>query len=231
MRQLQHDRFTRSDVGDQSHVLHIRLCSHDDLISGCHPDWQSRLSWTHGGGRGRSEDSRHRRRLPKISERHLCVHAECHCCVFRFKAFSQRTISLFRNLHTFLHTHTHTLMPSSRRIVRDPNQYKTTPCRNGWNNPDNCPYGWRCQHAHSNDELRTRPARTYSPPAPPPSMVHSPVTIMTETLGPNHFELNQPVPDLPPLPSGPPPSLVTAIPNENETLEYLESVLAAMRDD
>ena len=34
--------------------------------------------------------------------------------------------------------------------------YKTEPCDKGWNNPDNCPYGNRCQYAHSKEELRAR---------------------------------------------------------------------------
>lgn len=126
-------------------------------------------------------------------------------------------------------------MPS-RRLVRDPERYKTTPCRNGWNDPTKCPYGWRCQHAHSAEELRTRSSntRTYTPPAPPPSTVQSPVTIITETLAPSNFQLSQPaVYTPPPLPSGPPPSLPTIsfTPEDpNETLDYLDSVLATMRD-
>jgi len=124
-------------------------------------------------------------------------------------------------------------MPS-RRLVRDPERYKTTPCRNGWNDPTNCPYGWHCQHAHCAGELRTRSSttRTYTPPAPPPSTIQSPVTIITESLAPSSFQLSQPaVYNLPLLPPGSPPP--TAIPftpeNPNETLDYLESVLATMR--
>ena len=93
-----------------------------------------------------------------------------------------------------------------RRLVRDPERYKTTPCRNGWNNPWACPYGWKCQHAHCEEELRVRsPSGTYTPPPPPPSTVHSPVSIITtevETVAPSSLQLN-----LPPLPIGPPPSL------------------------
>jgi hypothetical protein len=95
-------------------------------------------------------------------------------------------------------------MPN-RRLVRDPERYKTTPCRNGWNDPNNCPYGWRCQHAHCKEELRKRSLLgTYTPPPPPPSTVQSPVSIITEieTLAPSTFELN-----VPPLPIGPPPPL------------------------
>ena len=116
-------------------------------------------------------------------------------------------------------------MPS-RRLVRDPERYKTTPCRNGWNDPTNCPYGWRCQHAHYKEELRARLPRTYTPPAPPPSTVQSPVTIITETLAPSNFELCQPV-VYPPLPPGPPLSIATpsVTPEDtNQTLDDLESV-------
>lgn len=121
-------------------------------------------------------------------------------------------------------------MPS-RRLVRDPERYKTTPCRNGWNDPTNCPYGWRCQHAHCKKELRARSSlTTYTPPAPPPSAIQSPVTIITETLAPSNFELCQPVYNLPPLPPGPPPPVLTDTDDTNEILDYLESVLATMRE-
>ena len=148
--------------------------------------------------------------------------------------FSQQTISFFRTPRAFLAPEQHTQRMPSRRLVRDPERYKTTPCRNGWNDPTNCPYGWRCQHAHWEEEMRARSSRTYTPPAPPPSTVQSPVTIITETLAPSNFQLSQPVVyNLPPLPPEPPPPLPTATPftpeDLNETLDYLESVLATMR--
>lgn len=94
-----------------------------------------------------------------------------------------------------------------RRLVRDPQRYKTTPCRNGWNAPWACPYNWKCQHAHCEAELRVRsPSKTYTPPPPPPSTVQSPVSIITTevetTVAPSSFQLN-----MPPLPIGPPPPL------------------------
>ena len=116
------------------------------------------------------------------------------------------------------------------RAVRDPVRYKTTHGDKGWNNPDNCPYGWRCEHARHLDELRT-------PPAPPPSTVQSPVAVVVETRIPSNLQLSETPSNsqlsetiVRPLLPGPPPPLpkATAI-EDNETLDYLDAVLAAMR--
>ena len=125
------------------------------------------------------------------------------------------------------------LMFSRAPLIRDPARYKTTPCRNGWEDPKRCPYGKRCQHAHHKGELRIRFTRTnHSPPPPPPSTTQSPVTVITETPAPSNFKLLcQPV-HMPPLPPGPPPPLPreSNTSDDNETLEYLDSILSAMRD-
>ena len=121
------------------------------------------------------------------------------------------------------------MRPVCKRVVRDPIRYKTTPCKNGWKNPDKCSYGWRCQHAHDENELR--PRIRHSPPAPPPSAVQSPVCVIINTLDPSHFQLNETIlpplpPEPPPLPPKPPP---LPLDDSNETLDYLDAILAAMQ--
>ena len=47
-------------------------------------------------------------------------------------------------------------MPS-RRLVKDPERYKTVLCAT-WVQTNDCPYGRKCQFAHGREELRVRTA-------------------------------------------------------------------------
>jgi len=67
---------------------------------------------------------------------------------------------------------------ASRRLVKDPVRYKTMMCAN-WARDGACPYGFKCQFAHGQAELRERPPKQQgkggkgkgkaSPTASPPS--------------------------------------------------------------
>jgi len=55
-------------------------------------------------------------------------------------------------------------MPS-KRLVKDPERYKTVLCQK-WMTTGDCPYGRKCQFAHGKEELRERNS-SLSPPQPP----------------------------------------------------------------
>ena len=97
-------------------------------------------------------------------------------------------------------------MPS-RRLIKDPERYKTVLCAT-WAANGECPYGRKCQFAHGKEELRLRLPSTALAPAPSmappgPSGVGAPYGL---GAGP---QLSQFPPStgwtMPPLPPGPPP--------------------------
>ena len=114
-------------------------------------------------------------------------------------------------------------MPS-KRLVKDPERYKTVLCAN-WESSGKCPYGRKCQFAHSREELRARAAGpTGSPPQepmarPPPPPMSLPMNLPSSSMQgltglpmprlsiwpTGHVQL----PGQPPLPLGPPPTAMS----------------------
>ena len=89
------------------------------------------------------------------------------------------TNNVFKLLRKKIRTLTSKKMKKSRRLVKDPERYKTVLCTT-WTVTGQCPYGHKCQFAHGKEELRSR-----------------------QMNGVQH-RATQPI--WPPLPVGPPPS-------------------------
>ena len=104
-------------------------------------------------------------------------------------------------------------MPS-RRLIKDPERYKTVLCAT-WVQTGECPYGRKCQFAHGKEELRTRTAPPLSSTvAQPqagagmrglqPGLPNAPMSLWGQ---PSHAGHCMPTGlSMPPLPPGPPPS-------------------------
>lgn len=98
-------------------------------------------------------------------------------------------------------------MPS-RRLIKDPERYKTVLCAT-WASNGECPYGRKCQFAHGKEELRVRNPEAAAPApamaAARPSGVGAPYTL---GAGPQLSQFSQSAGwPMPPLPPGPPPPL------------------------
>ena len=103
-------------------------------------------------------------------------------------------------------------MPS-RRLVKDPERYKTVLCAT-WMQTNECPYGRKCQFAHGKEELRTRTApplssmpqqRPQAPLGPMNGMLpHASIPLWPSAAHAQQSQLGQM--QMPPLPPGPPPS-------------------------
>lgn len=99
------------------------------------------------------------------------------------------------------------VMGGSKRLIKDPERYKTVICVN-WANRGECPYGRKCQFAHSKEELRCRPSLQQSPPQPPTIGGTAPPPLNMPTAAwprPSSQQQHQPLPGMPPLPPGPGP--------------------------
>jgi len=94
-------------------------------------------------------------------------------------------------------------MPS-RRLIKDPERYKTALCRT-WLATGSCPYHRKCQFAHGVEELRKRSAleKNESEPEPDlPLISHA----FQEQVCVRSTSSTPPQQQMPPLPPGPPPA-------------------------
>ena len=135
-------------------------------------------------------------------------------------------------------------MKNSRRLVKDPERYKTVLCAT-WTVTGQCPYGRKCQFAHGKEELRSRqmngvqqratqPIWPPLPVGPPPStcfMLPTPYALLQPTsipfgppdpIDPHAMRAAQAVARTfscrqiaPPLPPGPPPPLLPKTPPDS----------------